>query len=430
MLKKVCLVIVVMCLALTGCGKGQGDINAVTVWHWMTDRHNAFLELAERYYDETGIWIDFQFFSPSVYSQKIVAAAQARILPDIYGILDNKKVVADFIKAGFVANLRSDFEADDKAWEGVFFTKALEGNRFGRGNSYGVDEGIYGVPVDMMNIQLVYNKRLLAEAGVKKVPETFNEFLAAADLLKARGITPFVSGWAELWLAGCFASNYAFNIMGEEKIMATFRGEVPYTDPDWVQVLGIFDTLSRRGVLAEGIVTKSNKLAEQDFALERAAFAFNGSWCINVYHGMNPNLSYGVMIPPPITLRHRLLIWGAEGGAFRVNAASFRREKAIDFLKWLTATEQQAFLAETTKNLPANKNAVASLPAELMEFGRGLAWTTHPSIWELDEDAVVSEKFLKGIQSIIIGEKTPEAVAAEVQQVKARQMERARRRVP
>ena len=89
--------------------------------------------------------------------------------------------------------------------------------------------------------------------------------------------------------------------MGEEKIFATYRGQVKYTDPDWIKVFNVFAELRDKGVLIDGIVTKGNKYAEQDFALERAAFAFNGSWCVNVYHDMNPNLDYGVIPPPPIS---------------------------------------------------------------------------------------------------------------------------------
>ena len=78
-------------------------------------------------------------------------------------------------------------------------------------------------------------------------------------------------------MADCFASNYAFNIMGEDKVMATYRGEVLYTNPDWIKVFNIFKRLKDAGAFYQGIVTKPNKEAEQDFALERAAFAFNGA---------------------------------------------------------------------------------------------------------------------------------------------------------
>jgi len=216
--------------------------------------------------------------------------------------------------------------------------------------------------------------------------------------------------------------------MGEEKIMATYRGEVPYTDPDWIKVLSVFKILNDKNALVEGIVTKPNKDAEQDFALERAAFGFNGSWSVNVYHGMNPDLEYGVMMPPAINPERPMAIWGGAGSSFVVNETSKRKEKAIVFLQWLTDKDQQTFLAEETKNLPSNRRALSSIPDVLSDFAKGMDNTTHPTIWKYNEMPVVTEAFDKGIQSIVIGEKTPQQVAQEVQSIKERELKKARRR--
>lgn len=416
---------------LAGCARGPQDTDTLTVWHWMTDRHETFLTLAEKYKAQTGITVDFQLFAPSdIYSQKVVAAAQARILPDIFGILDETVVGARFINAGFVADLTDAFEADGAAWKNRFFEKALAVNVFEKDNVFNVKPGIYGVPLDVTTTAMVYNKDILAQAGAGgQLPQTFDDFVALAQDFKKIGVAPLVSGWGEIWLIDCFASNYAFNIMGEDKVMATYRGEVPYTDPDWIKVLSIFQTLRDEGVINNSIVTKDNKIAEQDFALGRAAFAFNGSWCVNVYHGrkgMNPKLNFGVMLPPSISTKYPLKIWGGAGSSFRVNNLSANKDKAIAFLKWLTEKEQQEFLSEQTKNLPANRYALASLPEELVAFGAAMEAATHPTIWPAAEDLVVEEKFLRGIQSIIIGEQTPEQVARDVQEFKERRMQRKR----
>ncbi len=403
--------------------------NMITVWHWMTDRHDALNELAKRYKEETGVEVVFELYAPSdVYSQKIIAAAQAHILPDVFGILDKKAVFATFIESGFVAKLTEEFMKDDGAWEKSMFPKAMSANRFEEGNVYNVEPGIYGVPIDVTNIQMLYNKKLLEKAGVANPPQTLEEFLAATEALNRVGVSGLVSGWGELWMADCFASNYAFNIMGEDKVMNTFRGKVPYTDPEWVEVFRIFDTLRQKGALLEGIVTKANKYAEQDFALGRAAFAFNGSWCVNVYNEMNPDLEYGVMLPPKYNHDLPMRIWGGAGSSFVVNNASDKKDKAIAFLKWLSAKEQQSYLSKETLNLPANRYALTDIPDVLSEFARAMDATTHPTIWPLNEDPLVIEAFDKGIQSIIIGEKTPEQVAQEVQSVKEREMAKKQKR--
>lgn len=406
-----------------GCGTQKQSSDTISVWHWMTDRHEAFVELAARYKEETGVTVQFDVYAPSdAFSQRVIASAQARTLPDIYGILDKKEIVAAFIKNGFVADLTEDFKADDAAWESSFFEKAVDVNRFKADNIYGIPEGIYGVPLDVTNIQMLYNKKLLKKAGIDSYPKTFEEFILAAEALNRVGLSAFVSGWGEMWMIDAFASNYAFNIMGEEKIMATYRGEVSYTDPDWIKVFQIFETLRTSNALAEGIVTKPNKEAEQDFALERAAFAFNGSWCVNVYHNMNPDLDYGVMPPPPVSKERPLMIWGGAGSSFVVNNTTPNKEKAIAFLKWLTAKEQQAYLSEKTRNLPANRQALSSISDVLSDFAKGMDQTTHPTTWKYNEKALVIEKFDKGIQSILIGEKTPEEIAYEVQERKDKEV--------
>ncbi len=406
-----CLVLVV----LAGCSQPPAPSNKLILWHWMTDRNDTFEKLAQQYKQETGIEVTIQLFAPSdSYSQKVIAAAQANVLPDIYGILDKKSIVADFIKAGLAADLTDAMEADEGSWKNSLYDKALADRRFEAGNIYGVKPGIYGVPIDVTNEQMLYNKKLLSKAGIKSPPKTFDEFIKDAEVLKRVGVTPFVSGWGELWLLDCFASNYAFNIMGEDKIFATFRGEVKYTDPDWIKVLSIFAELRDKGALIDGIVTKGNKYAEQDFALERAAFGFNGSWCVNVYHDMNPNLEYGVMPPPPISTAYPLKIWGSAGSSFVVNAGSPNKDKAIAFLKWLTAKEQQEVLSRETNNLSSNKQTLLGVSPILGEFAEGMDQSTHPNIWPLNEDPSVSEAFDKGIQDIIIGEKTPLQVALDV----------------
>jgi len=420
------LVILCSCLTLTilaGCSQPPRPSNKLLLWHWMTDRNDTLQKLAEQYQQETGIEVTIQLFAPSeAYSQKIIAAAQANVLPDIYGILDKKSIVADFIKAGLVADLTDAMEADNGQWKNSLFDKALADRRFDAGNIYGITPGIYGVPIDVTNEQLLYNKKLLAKAGIKTPPVSFDEFIRDSQALKRVGITPFVSGWGELWLLDCFASNYAFNIMGEDKIFDTFRGKVKYTDPDWIKVFSIFAELRDKGVLIDGIVTKGNKYAEQDFALERAAFTFNGSWCVNVYHDMNPGLDYGLIPPPPISILYPLKIWGSAGSSFVVNASSPNKDKAIAFLKWLTAKEQQTVLARETNNLPSNKEALSAISPILEDFAKGMDQSTHPNIWPLNEDPSVSEAFDKGIQDIIIGEKTPQQVADDVQKVKDLQM--------
>ena len=102
--------------------KKKNDPNTITVWHWMTDRNDVFGELANRYEQQTGIKIKIDLFAPSdTYSKKITASSQAKILPDIFGVLDTKNTFSDFIKYGYIADLTAEFNMNDAQWKKSIF---------------------------------------------------------------------------------------------------------------------------------------------------------------------------------------------------------------------------------------------------------------------------------------------------------------------
>jgi raffinose/stachyose/melibiose transport system substrate-binding protein len=412
-------------LTIEACGGNKGPVKGeLVVWHWMTDREDALQALADQYSKEKGIKIRLELYAPSdAYASKVRAAVQTKTLPDIFGVLGESRDLASFVKSGHIANLAPMMAANNNEWQKTLFPKALATTSYEAGNQHNVPVGIYGVPIDVTNIQMLYNEALFEKAGLdpKKPPQTWDDFLASWHKLKAAGIPGLVSGWGETWLIECLANNFAFNVMGEKKVLDTYRGIVSYTDPDWIRVLTLFDTMRKEELLVSGVVTMNNKTAEQTFANGKAAFAFNGSWCVNVYKGMNPDLRFGAMFPPRVSNAHPMKIWGGAGSSLMVNANTPNRDEAIQFLRWLTEAPQQVTLSKDTLNLPANRQALKDLPDELASFASKMDETTHPSQWPVTENSTVTEAFDKGIQSILIGEKTPTQVAAEVQAYKKQQ---------
>lgn len=419
------------CLFLSsGCPRKDTNSSSrrtVTVWHWMTDKQETLEALAREYQAESGVTVSFELYAPSdVYNQKVRAASQAKRLPDVFGLLAEKHDLASFVKAGYVLDLSDELGANDGEWKSQFYASVLSHDEFTADNEYGIAPGYYGVPLDLMTVQMVYNKALFRQAGLdaEHPPQTWPEFIECGQKLRDAGVPVLISGFAEIWLIDCLASNYAFNVMGEQKVIDTFRGRVPYTDPDWVRVLGLFEELARNDLWVAGITNLNNKEAEQMFARGKAAIAFNGSWCVNVYADMNPSLEYGVFTPPPVTDAHPLRVWGSAGASFLVNAQSEHREEAVRFLKWLTQPAQQAVYARRTQSIPANKHCSGMISPTLATFARQIEGSTHPSRWPIMETPAVIEAFDKGIQLIIIGDKTPEEIAQAVQEVKAREGKR------
>ncbi len=407
-------------IVLIGCSVINKDQEHIEVWHWMSDRQEAFEILTKQYKEQTGVVVQFKLINPpNAYTQKINTAIKKKKLPDIYGVLNRKEVFANLVNSGWILDLTDVFKADNAVWEKSFFSRAIDMNRF-KGDAYDVKPGIYGVPLDMGGVQLLYNRKLLQQADIFEIPTTFEEWLVVIEALLEKGILPFVAGFRDVWLMECFAFNYAFNIMGEEKVFDTFLGKVPYTDPDWIKVLDVFVVLRDRGVFGAQTIHQDNYLAEKEFALEKAAFTFNGTWAVNVYRLLNHQLDFGVMPLPVVNVNRSMISWGGSESSFVVNAQSQHQQKSIDFLKWITAREQQAFLSAQLNILPVNRGAIVSLSENLMNFLKSIDVSTHPAIWPVHEQWPVQEAFLKGIQSIIIGQSSPQEVAEKVQQIKNR----------
>src|SRR3989338_7003704 len=150
-----CLLFAVSCLLYAGgCGRQPSNTSpTIRVWHWMTDREDAFSELARRYHEQRGVAVRFELYAPSdLYVKKVRAAAQTGGLPDIFGVLGEMRDFASFINAGHILSLTEAMRADPPAWRNTFFPIALAMNTFEEGNPYGAAAGVYGVPIDVMNI--------------------------------------------------------------------------------------------------------------------------------------------------------------------------------------------------------------------------------------------------------------------------------------
>jgi ABC-type glycerol-3-phosphate transport system substrate-binding protein len=394
----------------------------VVIWHWMTDRQDAFEKLTEQYFEETGVAVSFELYAPSdVYKNKISAASTADILPDVFNPMVSMKELASYVNAGHIENLNVDMEKN--GWKDIFFEKALNNNSFGKNNEWGIEAGIYGVPIDVSSLMIYYNKDLFVKAGLdpEVTPKTWEEFIEYGKKLKAAGVQPFVAGFGEGWIINAFAQSYQWEFFGKDGIIQNIQGKISYTDSRWIRIFEMFAEMRRADMLASGIATMINKDAERGFATGRYAMIFNGSWGVNVYFAMNPSLNYGVFSLPVVgDAQYPMKLFGGEGSSFFVNAKSKNKQKAIDFLRWLTSDEPQVFLSKATLNIPSNKNVADGISPILKIFANSID-NTFEQLPVLESWQVLNSMSVN-LQSIIIGEKTPEQAVRNLQSEKERQI--------
>jgi ABC-type glycerol-3-phosphate transport system substrate-binding protein len=403
------------------CGRNVKKfyLNAdIVVWHWMPEKQKTFETLTQKYLQETGIVVVFKtYFPKDVYRNKISMAQTANKLPEIFSLLAEKSEIASFIQEGFIANLSEDLKKD--SWEKEFFLEALVKSYYESGNKWGIEPGIYGIALDMQSLAIFYNKDLFVKAGIDAPPVSWQEFIEIGKRLKQANIKPFTSGFTQGWFIESFAKFYEMTILGEEGILKTIDNKLAYTNEQWIKVFNLFKDMQDNGFFTPTIINMTNNEAEKEFASGKAAMIFGGTWALPIYINNN-KLNIGIFLPPAIdkNVKTRSFIDGKT--YFYVNLASINKQKAIDFLKWLTQEPQQIFLAQETLSVPSNKNIQIELPEIVNTFYENMKNAYKPLLKQ--ESWQVTNYFNTNLQAIIIGKKTPIKAAKDIQIEKEKQL--------
>ncbi|TLS38416.1 ABC transporter substrate-binding protein [Pseudalkalibacillus caeni] len=138
------------------------------------------------------------------------------------------------------------------------------------------DGDIYSVPVDIHRGNVLwYNTKVFEENGVE-VPTTFDEFFAAADKLKAAGVTPLALGDKEPWTATQIFENVLLGQLGPDDYKKLFNGELSFTDPKVKESAEIFKKML--SYINEDHSSRNWQDASQLVANGEAAMNIMGDW--------------------------------------------------------------------------------------------------------------------------------------------------------
>jgi raffinose/stachyose/melibiose transport system substrate-binding protein len=188
---------------------------------------------------------------------------------------------------------------------------------------------------------IYYNTELFAQAGIEKFPETWDEFWAACDALKAIGVAPVALHTTETgWCAMLLATGYAASL-GEEHV--AFLNEYFPSDYNNDTMMAIAECLQKLfSYTTSDAVGGTYSLASNNFCAGKAAMIANGPWMAQSFYdisyapeGFSDKVAYA---PYPCG------IMMSNGGASRGLAVSTDVPKeeqlaAIEFLKFLATPE-------------------------------------------------------------------------------------------
>jgi multiple sugar transport system substrate-binding protein len=144
-----------------------------------------------------------------------------------------------------------------------------------------VNGKVYQLPANTQTIPIVYyNKDLFTQAGISAPPATYAELLADSEKLKAKGITPFVTGGVHdsvgPLVAGIFGTEvYAKNANWMHDRRA---GKAKFSDPDVKKAFGKVADLAAKGYIDKTSVSRDYAAGQQAFLDGKGAMYAMGNW--------------------------------------------------------------------------------------------------------------------------------------------------------
>jgi multiple sugar transport system substrate-binding protein len=278
---------------------------------------------------------------PEQYKAFVQSSIASGSAPDFFTWWTGK-TFEDLVGTGKIAPL-------DDVWDGLVssgqYDPAIR-------DLFKVDGKTYAVPLSVARWVVLYNKKMFADAGLSE-PKTWADLIAAADKLKAKGITPFDATVQEGWRGF---------IWFEELMIRTdpaaynglHTGKVAYDSPAVKKVFQLWSDMYAKGYFTD---PRSNEEA-QDFARGKAAMYLIGEWAEGLVQaaGFKPDSDYGAFIMPNVeaSLPPAVVV---EAGPVVVSTDAVKKPDVMTALNFWVSVDGANAWAKASGNYMGNNKA-------------------------------------------------------------------------
>ncbi|WP_136054196.1 ABC transporter substrate-binding protein [Microbacterium sp. K24] len=341
---RVLSVVATAALAVTvaGCasggsgGEASGDgPEPVVMWgSWSGDQVDQLEEQAARF-NESQDEYEVSYVPQELVEEKLLTALAGGQVPDV--VLWDRYQTALYAPKGALAPIDEFVEKDDVDTS-MFYEPAL--------GEMTVDDTLYGLPLLVDNRSLLYNKTLLADAGVEP-PTNWDELKTAAEALAVSDGGKLTQAGMDLSDPGLF-NMYLAQAGGQ--LLNDDQTKTAYNSSEGIEVLEFWKSLLDADVYEQGFGDTGDSFAES-----KTAMKLDGPWALSTLDKVD-GLEYGV-VPPPAGPDGDT---GAYMGGFGlvIPEGAKNAEGAWEFMKWWTTeAENGVAFGEIAGWIPANIEA-------------------------------------------------------------------------
>jgi multiple sugar transport system substrate-binding protein len=266
---------VIMVMLLTACGAANpstGSANQkvdLTFWYWaesdapgadawMTESVEAYKKI------KPNVTINIVPQATDTLISAFQSAVTAKSGPDIASQWATGPVLG-FVWQDAVAPISDYVSADEmKNW--------LNTNE----NTY--NGKVWGAPMYLIGIEIMYNKDMFAQAGVTPPASgrwTWDEFMAACEKLKAAGLTPFVAGDKDGYNGAWWFSHVGMQgLDSTDDLRQAIIGKADFTDPKYTGWYSALDDMVKKGYFNQDVMSMDLSQGAQAFSQGKGAMSW------------------------------------------------------------------------------------------------------------------------------------------------------------
>ena len=371
----------------------------VSLWYnhpeWK-DRTAAILRRFEA--ANPSIHIDVQEMPSAAYIPRLNTALAAGEAPDLMALRAGADLKAA-AQAGYITELTGKLDVSSLT------PSALAASQ--------IDGKLWGVPVlGAYSVALFYNRDILDKHGITP-PTTWEELSATSQALKAKRVVPMICPAQDTSIPGFTYMLLASGILGAAGFEDLRKGKRKLTDPDLLKAAVFFRDMYQ--FYQPGAIGTAYTEGKALFALGRGAMMVAGSADYAGFTTTNPKVNLGVVPFPAAPGGKPSTITGMQG-MFTINSKTKPMKEALVFLQWMLGREAAQMVIDTI-TLSTSREVRPSESRVMKEVVAAATVNDVRAWFEIPETARVFATVGARCQSLFLGETTPEAFAAALQDV-------------
>jgi len=338
-------------IGLTTSALAQSE---VTISHYFTGELGlkAFGEQMEKFESATSYKMKNSPVGHEDFKTDTLVRASGSSLPDVFSYWAGARVQ-------FIADSDS-LKPIDQMWNEAGLDKIVAKTVADSATMYNGKRFL--VPFNYHYSGMFYNTKVMADAGITKMPTDWNGFLALCKELQSKGITPIALGSKNRWPAQFWFDYLLLRSAGPDYRAQLMAGKASYDDPQVKQAMGMWKALVDAGYFVENANANTWTDASDQVARGDAAMTLMGTWITGYWNGLGlvPGEDYDFFPFPSIMAGVPSASVGPVDGLV-IGANTTNPKGAEEFLKFMVSdTGVQAAWSKAQGALSANVNVDAS----------------------------------------------------------------------